>query len=842
MHKLLLDSRYAVRLLAKNPVFTAVAVVTLGFGIGLNTTLFSVLNAVALKPVPVRDSGRIVRLERWFASGLHGDAQYAFSYPEFRSFASHNRVFSGVIATSFPMPVSASLPEEPATAGTKASAMGPAENATVQLVSSNYLADLGARLILGRTFTAGDDPGSDPTLVLSYNYWQTHFSGDPQVVGKPLKINQTLFTVIGVAAREFVGTGNPPVVPDFWAPLSRQAQIVPGQDWANHPLEYELQVLGYLAPGVSRKQAQANVSLLEQLFAADHPNHESQTTTVTVQTVTFFGNTEDPRFKAIVALLMTIVGMVLVIACANLANMLLARSMVRRHEIGVRLALGATRIRLIRQLLTEGIVLALLGGIAGVLVSFWGTRLVWVAAGQFAGPYSRFVTELPPDGRVLAYTFLLSVATGVLFSLSPALRNSREDLTSSLKDAGTAFGHRLDRSHMRSILIATQIAISTLFLIVAGLLGRGLVRAQAASPGFEVHSVYPLSLPSDPDPVKNDALRQAAVARLRALPEVRSVAVVDLIPLEGTWTTSIILSNAGPTAPSETMARHVSPSFFETLGIPLVRGRNFGPDEAKAQANVAIVSAGLAHAAWPDEGAIGKTFRMQRTFRGEWATFEVVGVAGDVRSGTVSRIDPSFVYLPAGPESLADDAALIRINGDVRKTMFAIGSALQQVDGRVRSAFTLTSLEDGPVRDQIRMSRTFAFSTAFLAVVALFLATIGVSGVMAFLVSQREKEIGIHMALGATGRNVLQLMLLQGMRPVVTGAVLGMAGAFGIAAALRAVLIFPGGVDMFYGGRWFDPATFLGLSSLLVAIALLACYVPAVRATQVDPLVTLRRE
>jgi predicted permease len=843
------DLRYALRMLKKSPVFTTVAVLTLGFGIGLNTTLFSVVNTVALKPVPVRDSGRILRLERWFASnvrGLHGDNQYAFSYSEFRYLALYNRGFSSLIAASFPLKVAASLPLDTSTQQTTTASTGSPENTTLQLVSANYFSELGTGMALGRGFRSDEDrvAGANPVAILSYPYWQTRFHADPLILGRVLKINDTAFVVTGVTPSGFVGTGNPPVIPDFWMPLSMQAQVLPGQDWLNQPLDYEVQLLGYLAPSASRKQAQADVSMLEERFFQDHPDPDNRTMTVTAQPVTFFGNTEDPRFQLIVALLMTIVGMVLTIACANLANMLLAKASGRQNEVAVRLALGASRVRLIRQLLTESVVLALLGGIAGVLFSLWGTRVLWLAAGQFAGAHSAFVTEIPPDWRVLCYTLLLSVCTGVLFGLSPALHSSRADLTTSLKDAGTAFGHRLDRSRLRGILVTAQVAISTLFLIVAGLLARGLVRSQHVDPGFEVRAVYPMGLASDIDPAKSNTLRQQEISWLQALPEVKSVALTDYVPLGGTWTTFAVAldANAAPeSAPLNTLARHISPAFFDTLRIPIVRGRNFTREEAQDGTELALVSSSFARQAWPGNDSLGKKIKVH-TSRTQWSVFEVVGVAGDVRSANISRLDPAIIYLPTRSANLHDYAALLRINGDPRAAMAAVRTTLERTDGQMRPGFSLVSLEDGGMQEQILMARTFTLSAMFLAGLALALASIGVYGVMAFLVSQREKEVGIHMALGATRHDILLLMLGQGMRPVVIGAVLGIVGALSVSGLLRALLIFPGSIDMFYGGHWFDPATFIGLSCLLAAIALFACYLPAQRATQVDPLVALRHE
>jgi len=855
IENLLQDLRYAFRILKKSPIFTAVAVLTLGFGIGLNTTLFSVVNVVALKPIPVRDSGRIVRLERWFASNSRGDIQYVFSHAEYRFFSEHNKVFSSLIEATFPRHIAASLPLDAATARVSKAVMGPPEQAVAQMVSANYFSDLGVAPILGRVFRQdeGSTPGADSLIVLSYSYWQKRFSGDPAIVGKIVRINDTTFTVIGVTPRRFVGTGNPPVLVDLWTPLSMQAQVVPGQDWLNHPLDYRIQVLGYLAPGVSMKEAQADISVLEQRFAHDHPVSEEAalpardaatrtTTAITVQSATFFGNTEDIRFKAIVVLLMSIVGLVLVIACANLANMLLAKASGRQNEIAVRLALGASRERLVRQLLTESVLLAVLGGAIAILFSLWGSRLLWLAVEQFAGVHSAFVKQIPPDTRVFAYTLLISFCTGIFFGLSPALRSTRSDLTSSLKDSGTSLGQRLDRSHMRGLLVGGQIAISTLFLIVAGLLTHGLIRSTTVDPGFEVRRLYPVPLPYNNDPTKNQSQREQALDRLALLSEVEDVALTDYVPIQSTWTTQVtILDKKNNPTNALTCARHVSPSFFSTLGIPFVRGRGFTRSEERQGSAVAIVSTALAREAWQGDDPLGKKIKLQ-IGRHEWLTLEVIGVVGDVRSTNISRLDPAFIYLPINSARLSDYFALVRISGDKRRAIAAIRTTLEQTDGQLRPGFSLVSLQDDAVESQIVMAKTFTLSAMFLAAVALLLASIGVYGVMAFLVSQREREVGIHMALGATRSDVLALMLRQGMRPVAFGMMVGVVGALGVSGLLRAILIFPGSVDVLYGAKWFDPVTFIGLAGLLAAIALLACYLPARRATAVEPMIALRHE
>ena len=843
------DIRFGFRVLRKNPGFTAVAVLTLALGIGLNTTLFSVFNAVALKPVPVRNSARLVRLERWFANNLHGESQYAFSYAEFRSFAARNRVLSNLVAVSFPFRVAASLPVNASAPFAAKTQMGAPESATTELVSADYFGELGVTPALGRLLLPeeGRTPGADPVVVLSYSYWQARLGGDTSIVGKVLKLNDTAFTVVGVAPGKFVGTGNPPVIPDFWAPLSMQAQVQPGQDWLNQPLDYEFQLLGHLQPAFDTKEVGAELSVLEDNFAQDHPNPDNATTSVTVQRATLFGNTEDFRFKAVVTLLMVIVGMVLMIACANLANMQMAKASGRQREIAVRLALGAGRRRLVRQLLTESTLLALAGGAGGVVLSLWGTRALWLVAGQFAGSYSAFVTQIKPDPRVFTYTLLLSLCTGVLFGMSPALQGSRLNLTTALKDAGTAFGQRLDRSRLRGLLVAGQMALSTLFLIVAGLLARGMIRAQTSDPGFEVRNVFPMGLLADNDPAKSIALRQNEIARLQALPEIQNVALTDFVPLSGTWSTQFQPGDAAKVDAhelSETLARHISSGFFKTLGIAILRGREFTLAESQSGAAVAIVSNAVARRVWPGEDPLGKKIKLQTGFgrKRNWLVFEVVGVAGDVRSANISRLDPAIIYLPTSSEHLNDYDALLRIPGDPREATQSVATLLEQLDGRLRPGFLLLSLEDDALRAQLLMARTFAMAAIFLASLAILLASIGVYGVTAFLASQREKEVGIHMALGASRSKVLRLMLSQGMRPALFGGALGLVGALSLSGFMKALLYFPGSVDVLYGARWFDPATFAVLSCLLGATALFACYIPARRVTRVDPIVALRYE
>ncbi|HWZ32850.1 MAG TPA: ABC transporter permease [Bryobacteraceae bacterium] len=831
------DLRYAVRMLLKNPGFTLVAVITLALGIGVNTTLFTAFNAVALKPLPVRDPYNVVRLERWFENGNHGDVQYAFSYPEYVHFNQQNQAFSSLTAVSWPEPVLAAL------------ASGSTETLHARLVSANYFPDLGVTAFLGRTFLPEEDqiPGAHPVMMLSYALWRDRFHSDPNALGQIIKVNDTSFTIVGVAPEEFIGTGIPSIVPDFWTPIMMQAQLTPGQNWLDNPLDQRFQILARPKPGISVKQAQAEIAGLQQRFTQLHPSR-NRTLTVTLELAHYLPNTNDPRFQVIVGLMMIVVGMVLFIACANLANMLLARSAARRKELTVRLALGAGRSRLIRQLLTESTLIAVLGGISGLFLSIWASKVLWLAIQQWLqgpfGPGAAFLVSLSPDSRVFTYTLLISIATGILFGLSPALRFSRVDLTSGLKDEATAFGQRLDRSRLRSFLIAGQIATSLMLLITAGLLVRGLVRSQAVDPGYETRSVYLVSFNYGSDAAKALAIQRRAIDRLRELPQVRSVTLTGGIPMAGTTSQEVQSDDTrSKSFSSDTLLARVAPQYFETLGIPLLNGRNFTPQEMDRGAPVAIISELTARQMWPDENPLGRHFKLQdRVGRttGPWVQYDVIGVAKSVRTANLSRLDPMMLYLPIRPASLEN--ILMRTEGDPKIALAAVRSTLESIDRNIPPSLQLISLEQGPLHFEKVQARIWAMSAMSLAVLALALATVGIYGVMSYLVSQQTREIGILMALGATARDVLRSVILQGLRPVFIGSVFGLAGAVAITSLLRATLIFASSPDFLYGVRMFDPVTFLGLSALLALVALLASAIPAWRAIKVDPMIALRYE
>ena len=812
------DVRLAVRALAHSPGFTICAVLTLALGAGVNTTLFTTYNAVALKPLPVSDPSTVVRLERWFDSNKRGNVQYAFSLPEYVYCRDHNRAFAGLVAFSWPFPAAASV------------AQG---QLTGQLVASDYFTNLGITLEFGRGFRTDE---ANPAIVLSHSAWRRHFLSDPGILGRSVTLNGVSYAVIGVTPEAFSGTLDTPQVPDFWALLDGQPRLVLGQDWREEPRRAALQILGTLRAGMPRARAEAEAALLIRQFDAEFPQTDD-TRAVTLQRTALFGNTEDPRFRALVAAVMLVVGLVLVVACANIANMLLARGASRQREIAIRLAMGAGRGRVIRQLLTESVLLALLGGLAGLAISIWSSGPLWRQIEPFVNPPGSSVTfqvDLSPDIRVLAYVLAISVATGILFGLSPALQFTRTDLSRALKDEGTAFHRRLSRSRLRSLLIGAQVAISAMLIVTAGFLTRGLLRSAQATPGFETRQVYLLF--GDPG-----RAHHRLVDRLRLVPQVRNASFGGR-PLMGTWTPPIQVASPDAVRRGRTLASSASENYFATLGIPLLRGREITRQDIDGKAQVAVISESAAREFWPDSDPIGRRFSLDMDFRGAMADFQVVGIAKDVRFANLTRNDPAHVYLCATGDGYSNDGILLRLDGDPHRALAGIRNAVESVEGNLAPGLLPISLEEGPVRFHRIMSSASATFALLLAALALSLASVGIYGVMAYVVSCREREVGIRMALGASPGVVLRSVVLGALRPVLVGMLIG----FGLAAAacstVHASLVFPASMDPFYGVPYYDPATLIGVALFVAAVAATASFVPARRAIRIQPAAALRHE
>jgi predicted permease len=819
LETLLADLKYGARTLRANPGFTIVATLTLALGIGVVTTVFTAYNAIALKPLPVADPNQVVRLERWFESGMQGDMQYGFSYPEYEYARARNDVFESLVAASWPQAVVADN----------------SEKLHGQLVSANYWTGLGVPAQIGRTFLPDEDRVPNPVMIISDAFWERRFQRDPSIVGRVVKLNGIAFTVVGVAAREFSGTSVLPQTPDFWAPVSMQPQLMPGRDWLHTPADQQLQILARLKPGRSRAHAESETAVLIRQFATTFKEADP-TTRVTLQRTALIGNTEDPRFQGSALAITLSVGMVLLIGCVNIANMLLARGAARQKEISVRLALGASRSRVIRQLLTESFLLSLIGGAAGLLLSIWTTKLLWIAVERFIreriGADIVVGLDLSPDARVLAYALFLSLIAGLLFGLSPALQFSRPDLTSALKDEG-AFGARWTRSRLRGILVAMQVTVSIVLLISAGLLMRGLNRAQLADPGFETQNIDLLYGDFGPDTA---ALQRRLRDRLATLPEIRNTAM-GTMPMSGTWTTDI---NAGPQR-GRTLAGYGSDTYFDLLGIPVLRGRHLTALEAERVASLAVVSESCARKFWPGQDPLGRHFELDMNGRGSFAEFEVIGVAKDVRFANLSRLDVARVYLAPRPGGW-NIGLMVRTEGDPRRAMAAIRAAAGRVDPKLEAGLSILNLDSGLVELHRSFARISALFSAALAALALALAGAGIYGVMAYLVSQRTKEIGVRIALGARAEDVLLSVVVRGLRPVFTGLALGIAAAAALSALAHSTLVWPEASDFLYGVPFYDPATFLALPLFVLIIAALASAHPARRALRVDPTIALRYE
>ena len=835
------DLRHAVRALAHSPLFTLAAMITIALGVGVNTTLFTAYNAVALKPLPVADANAVVRLRRTRESHFIGEDQYAFSYPEYASLRDHQNVFQSVTAASWPVRVLASVPGESAGSAVR---LQPAQ---AQIVSANYFGALGIHAMLGRVFGPEENggPGENPVVVLSHPCWERRYHGDAHALGSVIRLGNTAFTIIGVTPPEFTGTSLNPQVPDLWAPVSMQGQLVPGQDWLHKPTDFEFQVLARLDPGVGMKQAEAETDGQVRRFASTYVWRD-RTLSVALERTAFFGNTDDPRFRAGVGAVMVIFALVLLVACANVTNMLVARGAARQKEIGVRLALGASRGRVVRHLLTESLLLALGGGVAGLALAAAAGKLLWVALDQILVRQlgSDFVLSLKvnPDARVLAYALGLSLVTGFIFGLSPALQFTKPDLNTSLKDESTSFGRGVARSRLRGLLIGGQVAVSMLLLTSAGLLIRGLMRSQAADPGFETHRIYLVRADYGDDPVKAAATFHRMADWLRTLPEVANVSY-GTAPMMGTWTPPIAIESQG--APEgaihdRTLAGYASDSYLNTFGIGLLRGRGFTPQESAAGAHAAVISAATARLYWPNEDPLGKRFKLDLHFDGRQTEYEVIGIARDVRFANLTRVDPARVYLAADPALI--HPIFVSFRGDPQSALSTVWTRMRSYDPDLLASVSFWNVEKMLLDPQRTLAGVLATLAAILALLALSLAGIGIYGVMAYVVGQRTREIGVRIALGASGSRVLQRIAFEGLRPVLIGMIAGLVAGAGFSLLLHRTLAFPGSIDFLYGVSFYDPTTFFAISFFLVLVSLAASLGPALKAMKVNPLTALRCE
>jgi predicted permease len=813
------DLRYGLRMLVKNRGFTAMAVLSLGLGIGANTTIFTFVNALLFRPPSIAAPDRLLEVWNQNQQGSGLEHYLPLSYPDYLHYRRYNQVFSGLAA----------FDGDPRMASWSRAGQG--ERAQCGLVSGNFFDVLGVKAVLGRTFVLDEDQmgGAHPVVVLSHRFWQQRLGADPGVLGKTFNINGTNFTAVGVAPGEFNGV-LAGIQPDFWTPLAMTPAITHDSNFLANRHSSWLIGIGRLKPGKTSSEARANLDVLSRGLQKAYPDSNQ-----TFQAITFPANLVPGPFRTYVAaftgLLMVVVGLVLLIACANAANLLLAQAAARRREMAIRSALGAGRGRLIRQTLIESTLVALLGGVVASLLASWFAPALLA----LKPPSLPVHLDVPMDWRVFAFTFVVSLATGVIFGSAPALRGSRVDVVPALKQEGRAGSDRPSR--LRSVLVVAEVAVCSALLIGAGLCVRSLLNARSIDPGFDAQHVLMAVLEPGSmgySEVKGKAFYQQLVERVRALPGVTSASLAGYLPL----TTDEQMVGAGPEdqpVPAGGLngidSTDVGPDYFRTMGITLPRGREFNGQDRAGSPPVAIINEAAAQRFWPGQSPIGQRLLVQ-TGPGpqDRQSAEVVGVVRTGKYRTLSEDPLPFFYQPILQNYRPRSTLVVRAE-DPRRLLPAVRREVQALDPNI-VPFDLETMKEYMALPLFPAHTTGLLLGVFGAL-ALVLAIGGLYGVMSYAVSQRTHEMGVRRALGAGREDIVRLVVGQGMLLTLLGIGIGLAGAFGATRALASLL---------YGISSTDHATFAAVSLILVGVALAASYIPARRATKVDPMVALRYE
>lgn len=825
METLRQDARYAIRMLIKNPGFSAIAILSLALGIGANTTIFTVVNAILLHPLPVKEISRLVEVDTVDSKTRVTAANFTklgMSYPNFQDYARENQVFTGLVCIAGPFPLTWSGGSEP-------------KQVLGQMVTANYFEVLGLTPKLGRFFLPDEDSkqGGNSVAVVSYALWVNKFGSDPSIVGKVITLNATAYTVVGVGPRGFKGTFIFGSAEEVWVPVSMYPQVLAGfvKDNFNDRRFLATTVFGRLKDGVSVSTAEASLqTIASQLEKAFPKDNASRSVALTPLADAAVGVNNRGQIVLVGGLMMGIVSLVLLIACVNVANLLLAQAARREKEIGLRSALGASRRRVIRQLLTESLVLAVLAGIVGIAIAYGGRALLW----SFRPPFILDGdVDISFDTHVLFFTLSVSLLTAVLIGLAPAIKVAKQNLMAVLREGGRGGSVSWTRNRLRSLLVVTEIALALVALVGAGLFVRSMQNAQRVDPGFESRKLFVFGFDLGAlhyDEGLGQQYFRSAIERAEASPGVASATIASNFPLGGGLARTIFpegQDEASGYRGTLTQLNDIAPNFFKTLRIPLLSGREFADADRKDTTRVAIASEAMAKQFWPNQNAIGKRFH----FFGEKDLREVVGVARDTVINAIGEVPQPLAYLPLTQDYSPVATMQVRTTGRPGPVIAGVRSRVQSLDTNL----ALTNWNTiGELLDQgLWAPRTGAALLAVFGAIALVLAVVGVYGVLSYSVNQQTREIGIRMAMGAQTGSVLKLVVKQGMRLAVLGLVLG----FLLGLATMRVLS-----SLLFEVSAHDPLIFGGVTLILATAAVLACYIPARRAARVDPLVALRYE
>jgi len=812
------DLRYGARMLLKQPGFTLMAILTLSLGIGANTAIFSVVNALLLRPPLAAQPEQMAQLDK-MEQGVGNHT----SFPNYRDLVEGTEAFSALAA----------FDTGPVNLG-QGDAM---RKVFAESVTGNYFPAFGVSAALGRAFGTETDGalGAYPVAVVSHGAWQRRFGADPGLVGKTIMLNGQQFTVIGIMPVGFRGAWPIGIAPEIWTPLTMRPQLKPGADLFGDRGAHWLKVIGRLKPGVSQAQAQAEVSLVTMRLAESYPKENRGLENAKVYPIDKLNEVPMRVIPVFMGLVTVIAGLVLLLACANVANLLLSRAVQRQQEVAIRLALGAGRRRLIRQLLTESLLLALAGGAAGCLLAFCVTSLMRLFPPPIPAPMEFNVTV---DFRVLCFTLAVSLLSGVLFGLAPAWHAYKLDLVPMLKDDRRGAGGRAPRFSLRNLLVISQVAVSLVFLICAGLFARSLQQANNIDPGFETERA--LTVPLDLESVGYDETRgrlfyRQLLEQVERMPGVQSATLAKFVLSqgEGAGSSDVAVEGydaAGGDYPSFRL-NVVGSRYFETMGIPLLAGREFNSQDSEGAPLVVIVNETMARRFWQaPQSALGRRMRIEETGNVLSPYYEVVGVAKDSKYRSLGEEPQSFFYVSA----LQDYRKMMVLHARTVGDPSLLRSALRD---RVLALDKGLMVEVATMRENLAASflpaRVAAIALGLVGLFGLSLAVVGIYGVVSYAVSQRTGEIGLRMALGAESRDILRLMIRQGLKLTLIGVGVGATLELALSRLLSRLLI---------GVSAADPLTFLTLPLLLTAVAVFACWIPARRATKVDPMIALRCE